>query len=84
MGTDLKGGCSGIVAPSGEILMDLGSACGTAHVVVETECFHDGHAPQILDQLQHCVAAHFDVGIDHSTFQLEPATHTQHEHPTHH
>lgn len=35
MGTDLKGGCSGIVAPSGEILMDLGSACGIAHVVVD-------------------------------------------------
>ena len=56
----------------------------SAHVVVEDHCFHDGHAPQILDQLQHCVAEHFDVAIDHSTFQLEPAAHAHHEHPTHH
>ena len=56
----------------------------SAHIVVEDSCFHDGHAPQILDQLQHCVAEHFDVGVDHSTFQLEPAAHAHHEHPTHH
>ncbi|MBG6055823.1 cobalt-zinc-cadmium efflux system protein [Salinibacterium sp. CAN_S4] len=55
----------------------------TAHVVVEDGCFYDGHNAQMLDSLQHCVAEHFDVQIEHSTFQLEPAGHGAHEHPTH-
>ena len=53
----------------------------TAHVVVDRDCFEDGHAPQLLDKLQICLAGHFDV--EHSTFQLEPVGHTDHEHPTH-
>jgi cobalt-zinc-cadmium efflux system protein len=53
----------------------------TAHVVVDDECFHDGHAPQMLDAVQACLAGHFDV--EHSTIQLEPAGHADHEHPTH-
>ncbi|GAA2641034.1 cation diffusion facilitator family transporter [Dactylosporangium fulvum] len=53
----------------------------TAHVVVDDSCFHDGHAPQLLDALQACLAGHFDV--EHSTFQLEPAGHADHEHHTH-
>ncbi len=44
----------------------------TAHVIVESECFHDGHAPEITRALQECVAEHFSVAIDHATFQLEP------------
>lgn len=55
----------------------------TAHVVVDDECFLDGHAPQVLDALQACVAEHFDVVIDHATFQLEPPSHADHEHDTH-
>lgn len=55
----------------------------TAHVVVDDECFYDGHAPQLLDELQSCVAEHFPVQIEHSTFQLERAAHEEHEHPTH-
>jgi len=55
----------------------------TAHVVVDDECFYDGHAPRMLDDLQECVAEHFDVQIEHSTFQLELAAHGDHEHPTH-
>jgi len=55
----------------------------TAHVVVDDECFYDGHAPRILDELQKCVAEHFPVQIEHSTFQLELAAHGEHEHPTH-
>jgi cobalt-zinc-cadmium efflux system protein len=55
----------------------------TAHVVVDDECFHDGHAPRMLDDLQKCVAEHFAVQIEHSTFQLETASHGDHEHPTH-
>jgi cobalt-zinc-cadmium efflux system protein len=55
----------------------------TAHIVLDDECFHDGHAPRILDELQACVAEHFDVGVQHSTFQLEPSTHSGHEHGMH-
>ena len=55
----------------------------TAHIVVEESCFYDGHNALMLDSLQHCVAEHFDVQIEHSTFQLEPAGHGAHEHPTH-
>ncbi|GAB2608435.1 cation transporter [Paractinoplanes abujensis] len=53
----------------------------SAHVVVDDSCFHDGHAPQLLDSMQTCLAGHFDV--EHSTFQLEPVGHAEHEHPTH-
>jgi cobalt-zinc-cadmium efflux system protein len=53
----------------------------SAHVVVDGGCFHDGHAPQVLDQLQHCLAADFDVL--HSTFQLEPDGHLHHENAHH-
>jgi len=55
----------------------------TAHVVVDDSCFYDGHNAQMLDDLQHCVAEHFSVQIEHSTFQLEPVGHGAHEHPTH-
>ncbi len=51
----------------------------TAHVVVDDTCFLDGHAPQLLDQLQGCVAEHFSVAVEHSTFQLEPVSHSGHE-----
>ncbi len=53
----------------------------SAHVVVEDHCFASGHAPQILDALQACLGEHFDV--EHSTFQLEPASHVAHEHGQH-
>ena len=49
----------------------------SVHVVVEDECFIDGHTPVLLDQLQACLHGHFDV--EHSTFQLEPAGHDEHE-----
>ena len=55
----------------------------TAHVVVDDECFLDGHVPRMIDDLQQCVAEHFDVQIEHSTFQIEPASHSAHEHITH-
>jgi cobalt-zinc-cadmium efflux system protein len=55
----------------------------SAHVVVGTDCFTDGHAARILDQLQECVAEHFDIAVEHSTFQVEPRTHSAHEHPQH-
>jgi cobalt-zinc-cadmium efflux system protein len=55
----------------------------TAHVVVDDECFYDGHVPAIIDDLQKCVAKHFSIQIEHSTFQVERAKHADHEHPTH-
>ncbi len=55
----------------------------TAHVVVDADCFTAGYAPELLDRLQECVATHFDVAVDHSTFQLEPAAHVEHEAPGH-
>jgi cobalt-zinc-cadmium efflux system protein len=55
----------------------------TAHVVVDDECFYDGHASAILDDLQACVAQHFPIAIEHSTFQLEREVHSDHEHETH-
>ena len=55
----------------------------TAHVVIDDECFYDGHAPAMIDELQKCVAEHFEVQIEHSTFQLERMAHIEHEHTTH-
>ncbi len=53
----------------------------SAHIVVADACFANGRAPQVLDQLQACLAGHFDV--EHSTFQLEPASHLEHESQQH-
>ncbi|HEX5994311.1 MAG TPA: hypothetical protein VFY84_04125 [Jiangellales bacterium] len=53
----------------------------TAHVVVDDECFRDGDAPQMLDAVQDCLIGHFNV--EHSTIQLEPAGHGDHEKPSH-
>ena len=55
----------------------------SAHVVVEDECFRGGHAGRVLDQLQECVASHFAIPVEHSTFQIEPASHQEHEHRAH-
>lgn len=51
----------------------------SAHIVLEDECFADGHAARLLDGFQACVAEHFAVSIEHSTFQLEPESHLAHE-----
>jgi cobalt-zinc-cadmium efflux system protein len=53
----------------------------SAHVVVDDDCFLDGHVPQLLDSLQECLGGHFDV--EHSTFQFEQASHAAHEHGAH-
>lgn len=45
----------------------------SAHVVVDESCFHEGCAPEKLAELRACVAEHFDVAVEHSTFQLETA-----------
>jgi cobalt-zinc-cadmium efflux system protein len=53
----------------------------SAHVVVTDACLADGSSGIVLDHLQQCLAAHFDV--EHSTFQLEAAGHAAHEPGTH-
>jgi cobalt-zinc-cadmium efflux system protein len=53
----------------------------SAHVVVDPEIIERGHSAIMLDKLQDCLRGHFDV--DHSTFQLEPAGHADHERPMH-
>jgi cobalt-zinc-cadmium efflux system protein len=53
----------------------------SAHIVIDNSCFTDGHVPRLLDQLQGCLVGHFDV--EHSTFQLEPASHIEHESGAH-
>ncbi|CAL4860007.1 cation diffusion facilitator family transporter [Microbacterium sp. MM2322] len=54
-----------------------GAPVFTAHVVVSPELFADDQAGGLLSQLQTCLARHFDV--EHSTFQLEPAGHVEHD-----
>ena len=56
----------------------------TAHVVIDDECFYDGHTPRLLSALQSCVAEHFPVSVEHSTFQFEPVGHTDQEAVGHH
>ena len=53
----------------------------SAHIVIDDACFTEGCVPRLLDQLQACLAGHFDV--EHSTFQLEAAGHASHEPGTH-
>lgn len=53
----------------------------SAHLVIQDDCFNDGHAAEILAQVHRCLDGHFEV--DHSTFQLEPESHSEHEHAMH-
>ncbi len=53
----------------------------SAHVVVDPDVIERGQSAIMLDKLQDCLRGHFDV--DHSTFQLEPAGHADHERPMH-
>ncbi|MGZ0710515.1 cation diffusion facilitator family transporter (plasmid) [Coraliomargarita sp. W4R53] len=54
-----------------------GAPVFSAHVVVDDEALSDGRSASILSRLQVCLAEHFDV--EHSTFQLEPAGHLEHD-----
>ncbi|ACQ81738.1 cation diffusion facilitator family transporter [Beutenbergia cavernae DSM 12333] len=47
----------------------------SAHVVVDDDVLDPARFCGVLDELQHCLRGHFDV--EHSTLQLEPATHTE-------
>jgi cobalt-zinc-cadmium efflux system protein len=54
-----------------------GAPVFTAHVVVDPQALAGGGAPELLSSLQGCLSAHFDV--EHSTFQIEPAGHVEHD-----
>ena len=49
----------------------------SAHVTVTQEALDEQGVGGILDRLCECTAEHFDVR--HSTFQVEPVTHQEHE-----
>lgn len=49
----------------------------SAHVVVEDAALGARGADQVLDKLVSCLGSHFDT--EHCTFQLEPASHAEHE-----
>lgn len=54
-----------------------GAPVFSAHVVVAETALEAGRAAGILENLQSCLDRHFDV--EHSTFQLEPAGHVEHD-----
>jgi cobalt-zinc-cadmium efflux system protein len=58
-----------------------GAPVMSAHVVVDNDVLAAGRSGSILAQLQSCLAQHFDV--EHSTFQLEPAGHVEHDDARH-
>lgn len=64
-------------------LIGTGTPVITGHVTLKDECLVNGHSQEILVQLQECVADHFDVPVEHSTFQLESAAHRDQEHLHH-
>jgi cobalt-zinc-cadmium efflux system protein len=72
-------GTPGVVAVHDVHVWQLtrGAPVFSAHVVVEDEALRDGRAGRILASLQTCLSSHFDVA--HSTFQLEPAGHVEHD-----
>jgi cobalt-zinc-cadmium efflux system protein len=49
----------------------------SAHVTVTDACLAERGVGATLDELSECVAAHF--GVRHATFQVEPASHRDHE-----
>jgi cobalt-zinc-cadmium efflux system protein len=58
-----------------------GAPVFTAHVECEPEVFQSGRTGEMLEKLGECLHGHFDV--EHSTFQLEPAGHSEREEPAH-
>jgi cobalt-zinc-cadmium efflux system protein len=58
-----------------------GAPVFTAHVECEPEVFASGRTGEMLERLGECLHGHFDV--EHSTFQLEPAGHSEREEPAH-
>ncbi|MBN9141502.1 MAG: cation transporter [Micrococcales bacterium] len=76
-------GTRGVVAVHDVHIWNItsGAPVFTAHVVVEPGVFARGETHALLDELGGCLESHFDVA--HSTFQLEPAGHAEHEEHAH-
>ena len=53
----------------------------SAHVVIADAVLADGGGARVLDHLAECLAVHFY--IENCTFQLEPASHREHEQAVH-
>lgn len=49
----------------------------SVHVTVTDDCLAERGVGPLLDEFSACVAGHFDV--EHATFQIEPASHREHE-----
>jgi cobalt-zinc-cadmium efflux system protein len=64
-------------------LVGSGTPVLSAPITVEDTWMRDGHAATILADLQRCVAEHFEVSVEHSTFQIEPAAHRDQESTPH-
>lgn len=64
-------------------LVNSGYPTLSAHIVVTDECYQDGHLRQILDQLQQCAKSEFGIPVNHTTFQIEPPVHIEHEEQHH-
>jgi cobalt-zinc-cadmium efflux system protein len=58
-----------------------GSPVLSAHVVIADDSLAVDGGARVLDALGACLGGHFEV--EHCTFQLEPATHADHEHGAH-
>jgi cobalt-zinc-cadmium efflux system protein len=58
-----------------------GAPVFSAHVECEEAVFAQGRTGAMLEQLGECLKGHFDV--EHSTFQLEPAGHSEREEHAH-
>ena len=58
-----------------------GAPVFSAHVECEEAVFAEGRTGVMLEQLGECLKGHFDV--EHSTFQLEPAGHSEREEHAH-
>lgn len=50
----------------------------SVHVTVTDDVLAERGVGSLLDEFSDCVASHFEV--DHATFQIEPASHRDHEH----
>jgi cobalt-zinc-cadmium efflux system protein len=62
-------------------LVGTGLPIFTAHVVLDEDCFSDGHLIELLPAVQAGLRDHFDV--EHSTIQFEPASHSKDEYGLH-
>ena len=78
------GGVSGVMGTHDLHVWTLTSGMPvlSVHVVVGDDVFASGESGRVLDDLTACLADHFDVA--HCTFQIEPASHAQHEAGLHH